>query len=263
MKSIVKSIFAGGAMMAAATASAVPVISINIDYSAGAEASFLGELHGPTVTENFDGWVTQGSGSQVMGGSSSQQQHGSWVDSANSFSSNVGTFTVVQAGQLGLDYLPADDGMNLKIESAETGEFGREVLSGGQGDFWLDSNDARKVTLTFDSEAILGGTFNAFGFYIADAADVGATLTLTFDDGSSSSQLVVPFQQVNASMGYVTVATTGSIVGGSITFNNSADNDGWGIDNITVGRLSEPGTLLLLGVGLLGLGAARRRAAAR
>jgi hypothetical protein len=39
----------------------------------------------------------------------------------------------------------------------------------------------------------------------------------------------------------------------------NASNDGYGIDDVTVGRVPEPGTLALLGLGLLGVGLMRRR----
>jgi hypothetical protein len=260
MKTFLKTLLAGSVLAAAGAASAA-TINIGVSYDPNAEANFLAELSGPIVQENFDGWVTQGSGPASMGGSQTQQEQGSWVDSSSSFTTNVGTFTLIENGHVNYDWLDAGDGNNLKIESAQTGESGREELSNYQGDFWLDSNDAKKVTWDFNSGGVVGKQFDAFGFFIADAADVSATLTLHFANGSSSDAYAIPYEQPNGQVGYLTVKSSESIVGGTLTFDNSAYNDGWGIDDITVGTLPEPGTLLLMGLGLIGLGAARRRAA--
>jgi hypothetical protein len=132
------------------------------------------------------------------------------------------------------------------------------VLATSKSDLWLDSNDAKKVEWSFG--APLKGSFNAFGFYIADATDKGATLTLKFQDGSwSTTSITIPAFQSNGNLGYVSVYSSSNIVGGKLSFLNSTGGDGWGIDDITIGSVPEPGALMLMGLGLLGLGAARRR----
>lgn len=247
MNTFFKSLLAGGAIFAAASsASASPVI--NFSYSASAESSFLSMLDGsPVVKETFNGL----GGAQVIGA----DKHHSWENKASSFDTAVGTFTLTAAGQT------ADGNVfnnELMIESKVTGEDGRETLSDGSAtDFWLDSNDAKTVVWELGGQ--LSGNFNAFGFYIADSADISANLRLIYDDGTSSADYVITYPKANGNKGYVSVLSDKNIVGASFTFSNSSMNDGWGIDDVTVGRLPEPGTLLLMGLGLLCLGAARRR----
>lgn len=267
MQFLKKSLLAGSVLLAASVSQAAN-ISIGISYDPSAEADYKALLKSGYVQENFDNLDPQGSGSAYYsGGSHLENQQRSWENSSPSFSTDVGTFSLIQGGHKSVNGLDSNDGANLKIESAYnrntktgTGEFGREALSTYEGDFWLDSNDAREVTWDFNSGAVAGRVFDSFGFYIADPADVAAQLTLKFSDGSYSDAYVIPFQQSNSNVGYVTVKSDANIVGGTLTFDNSANNDGWGIDDVTVGRLPEPGTLLLMGLGLLGLGAARRRA---
>lgn len=268
MKIFTKTLLAGGVLLAASAAQAA-TIDIGISYDPNAEADYISLLKPGYVQENFDSLGIQGTGpSNSYGGTHLENQQLSWEDSNPMFNTNVGTFTLVGNGHEPVNGLDANDGDNLKIESAYdrdaltgTGEFGREELATYDGDFWLDSNDATEVTWDFNSGGVVGKVYDTFGFYVADPADIAAQLTLHFDDGTYSESFTIPFGQSNGNVGYVTVKSDMNIVGGTLTFDNSASNDGWGIDDVTVGRLPEPGTLLLMGLGLLGLGAARRRAA--
>lgn len=262
MNTMLKNLILTGVLVGTSAAASAATITISTDPNA--ETNFLSLLHGGYAQENFDGWVTQGSGPAAPGPevtNNFQREKLSWIDSSPSFVTNVGTFTLTENGHSSYPWLDGEThGNNLKIESAETGESGREVLSNYEGDFWLDSNDAKEVRWDFDAGAVVGKSFNAFGFYLADPADVAASLTLKYADGTYSDSLTIPFGQQNAELFYVSVVSPKSIVGASFYFNNSANNDGWGIDDITVGTLPEPGTLLLIALGLLGLGAARRKA---
>ena len=254
MNTLLRSLIAGSALVAASASQAGIVISFDSNASA-AEAAFVASVAPGAVVENFDGLGTNPQ--YVNTGSLTHKEQWSWENHASSFVTNVGTFKLVTPGQGPV----TGDNINhkeLNIESANTGEFGRESLSTYDGDLWLDSNDAKDVTWTFG--APLSGDFNAFGFYIADATDRGATLTLKFKDGSAATtSITIPAFQSNGNLGYVTIKSTDSIVGGVLSFKNSTGADGWGIDDITVGYVPEPGALMLMGLGLLGLGAARRR----
>lgn len=252
MKTTFKILLAAGVLFT--TASQASVITISFDTNAAAaEATFVASLSGPLVVENFDSL----GGAQVINPSANYTIHNqkSWENKSTSIATNVGTFDLITAGQTANHNVHNNE---LMIESAATGEFGREILASSRTDFWLDSNDARLVTWSFNNSLV--GDFNAFGFYIADATDRGATLTLQFQDGSfATAAVVVPAFMSNGNLGYVSVTTTGSIVGGVLTFSNSTGGDGWGIDDVTIGHVPEPGALMLMGLGLLGLGAARRR----
>lgn len=72
-------------------------------------------------------------------------------------------------------------------ENSDTGEFG--LTGAGR---WLDSSDAGKVTWTFEP-----GAYNAFGFYISDANDQGATLKLTLKDGQVLNEGLTPDSELD------------------------------------------------------------------
>lgn len=246
MKAFMKTLLAGGALLAAASTTQAAVISINVfDDAAAAEALFLSKLN-HHVTEDFENLPLHG-----FAQSNSNDQL-AWVDTATTFQTSVGDFTLVTPG--GTNVGDTERSTELKIEDSSTGEEGREVASGN----WLDSNDAKKVQWNI---SIGGAPFNAIGFYLADANDQGARLILKLTDGSevdATYQLTSALP--NGNIKYITLTSDVSISSASLIFDTGyTARDGWGIDNVTVGQVPEPGTLLLLGLGLLGLGAARRR----
>jgi len=271
MKAFTKTLLATG-LLAAASAQA-GTVSINVtdfydDPSVG--TNFIGSLNTIVASEDFNDLNElgglEGGGVAVSDGSNHQ---GSWEARSDSgvINTRVGTFTLNTEGQGGSNLFNKE----LMIESNQTGEFGREVLSDNHNvenvtkpnDFWLDSNDAVKVT--WDIYNGVAEDFNAIGFYLADASDQGATLTLTLADNTTfmTELATAELDDENpSSLKFVSITSDMNIVNAKLTFDNNRDtNDGWGIDNVTLGKLPEPGTLLLMGLGLLGLGAARRRAA--
>lgn len=246
MKFLAKTCLVGGFTAAFATHAAAINITVHED-AATARANYESRVEDQSITEDFNDLA----GTRVDG----DGPHESWEGASNSYDTDVGTYTLTSPGQPASGNENID---NLMIESTATGEFGRSVLA--DDDLWLDSNDAQQVVWDLDGALTGTGPFDSFGFQLADAADVSADLTLDFAGGEGATSTTIPFNQSNGNLRYVTLYSDRNIVGGQLTFNNSTLNDGWGIDNVTVGKLPEPGSLLLMGLGLLGLGAARRRA---
>lgn len=241
--------FAGGAHAA--------LIYSNVTYgdadAQAAEAGFLSYLTSYT-TETFDSGGLTSSGVQ-LGAQDDGTDQGSWVMAAADFNTAVGTFTMTQqeTSTSSDDVLPE----YLMIEDTATGEFGRDAYADDPTNNWLDSNDADMVTW----DVMANSTYNAIGFYLSDPNDQGASLVLKFNDGVEQS-VYIDSPLSNGKLMYVTLFSDVGIDTASVIFDNgTGENDGWGIDNITVGKVPEPGTLALLALGVAGLGAARRKKA--
>jgi len=246
-----------GSLLVISTAQA-GLIRSNVAYgmtnAQNAEAAFIAGSYA-YITETFDNASSFGLANfsgQIIPGS----EQNSWIDSRASYTTAAGTFRVIQ-GDIGAGSNEQNPN-NLMIESDDTGEFGREML--GASNFWLDSNDAQSVEWSF---ANINATFDSLGFYLVDANDQGARLILRYFDGSSSS-IAITSGLSNGNVAYVSLVADSSLVNATITFDNNGDtnretNDGWAINDVTVAKVPEPTTLAFLGLGLLGLFAARKR----
>lgn len=238
-----------------AQASAIS-ISYNVEYGdpAAAEAAFLASSFNQ-VTENFEGFNPLVGDSDPDGNTVeafiSGNQQASWVRSASSFQTAVGSFSLTSPQ----NPPDGDDVANesLMIENKNTGEFGRETTGN-----WLDSNDAYAVQWEIMKD--LPGDYNALGFYLSDANDINASLVLKFADGTFSDAISINSPLQNNNLAYISIFSDVFFQDAILTFDNgSGTNDGWGIDDVTVAQVPEPGTLALLGLGLAAVGIRRTR----
>lgn len=217
-------VFAGSA----GSAAAAPVINISAEGSSAAqaaEAAFLGNLNPGSITETFDsGYVV-----------------GAQAASVNSVA-GVGSFTMDVAGTGGAcNSGPYSCAAGLAVlDSASSPYSGRFDIS---PDNWLDSMDAQKMTIS------PAGGYNAMGFYMTDPNDAGGRFSIggvnfSFGDifGSSLG---------NGKVFYITLYDESGL--GDLTIHSNNSNDGYGLDNVTIGTVPEPGTLALMGLGLVGL----------
>lgn len=249
MKTFAKSLLTVAAMTFAASSSAA-VLDFKVQDLADnptAGVDFVNSLYSVKAQENFDGMGDAGVASYTG------DDQTSWENRSNSFNTNVGSFELIQSGQTADNNVYNDQ---LMIESVRTGEYGRDQGVTSEQDFWLDSNDAKEVKWTFG--APLTGYFNAFGFYLYDASDISANLKLIFDN---DEYVTIKFPEANGNVKYVSLVSDMNILNAELVFQNTTSNDGWGINDVTIGTVPEPGTVVLLGLGLLGLGVARRRIA--
>ena len=199
--------------------------------SDAAEASFLSNLSG-VGTEHFEG-ISAGSSSPL----------------AINFGA-AGTATMNGSGQI----------TSVPVGAASSGRYG---ISGTN--FWEMSTS---TTSAFDVD--LSGATAAFGFYGIDVGDFGDQLEITLNDTANTTFLVPNTTGSGAStdgsvLFFGFIGTTAADTFTQVTIASTVGGEVFAFDDFTIGSLqqvsvvSEPGALAVLGVGLLGLGYARRR----
>jgi hypothetical protein len=237
-------------ILAAPSAQAVPTLTFtnpSTDTSAAiaAEAAFLAGLSAGSITETFEGYTA-----------------GRTPTYDPLTTSPVGTFDQILMGSTGGACNLVNGCVGLAILSNAPGVSpfsGRFAAPPGAGNSnWLDSNDSREMKFT------LTPGFRAVGFYLTDPNDAGGQMTITGTDGTTTS---FTFDNIfgdsidDGDSGYVSYLTIVDPTGiKDITFLSGAPGDGYGIDTVTIGNpVPEPGTLLLVGGGVLALALRGRR----
>jgi hypothetical protein len=228
-------------LIAAASLPAAPILGVfgdgTLATAQAAEAAYLAGL--PSfVTEDFETGFVPG-------------------DRSPSYATAVGTFTGVTPGNPDIGAACGTqclDGLAILTDGTTPYE-GRFAVEGASGT-WLDSNDYKKMTWEAD------GSYDSVGFFITDLNDVGARVSITsFDGDNNEIDLGSLFATglANGRIYYVTVEDTAGI--SRLDFFSDPGrtrNDGYGIDRFTAPQVPEPGTLLLLGAGLVALATRRR-----
>lgn len=143
---------------------------------------------------------------------------------------------------------------------------GRYSVPGGT-QYW-ETNGGGSFQINFSQEVA------AFGFYGIDMGDFAGTLALQFLDSAANviSTLSIPTAATNVADGSVlyfgVIAGDDSELFQTVRFiTTSGSGDVFGVDSFTIGSkeqvsaVPEPTTFALLGLGMLGFAASRRKAA--
>lgn len=160
----------------------------------------------------------------------------------------VGSFTTL--GGTGTGTSVTGTGTQLAVRDAPN--HGRVNTTAG-GSHFLDSNDTLGMVWQV---GLAGGTmFDRIAFSLSDVADQGASLQIL----AGGSLLTTMLGQKNGVTDLVVITFGNLLSSAEIRLVNSRTNDGFGIDDVTVGAVPLPAGGLLLISGLGGLALLRRK----
>lgn len=243
MKKITGIIATGLLLSVSSVTQALPILQISTqgDAAAGlAESNFLATLNGGFITETFE---------TLEEGGETYNNPGEQLSSLTS-KAGVGAFSREEAGSGGLcDNGIYDCDLGLAVLDEGSSPFsGRYAVS---GDNWLDSMDAKELKIS------PAAGYNAIGFYMTDPNDSGGRFSINGLDFNFND--IFGSALGNKSIFYITIRDSAGL--GDISIFSKDPDDGYGLDNVTVGVVSvpEPGTLALFGLGIVGLALARKR----
>jgi hypothetical protein len=132
-------------------------------------------------------------------------------------------------------------------------DYGRWYTTPG-GNQWWDTPGPLKIEFT--------KPISAFGFYATDVGDFGAKLTVTLASASGGKSFVVP-NTTGGSDGSLLfwgfIDTRAKYTSISFASSGGTSADFFGLDDLVIGSVPEPGSAALFGLGLTGLAVARRR----
>lgn len=175
----------------------------------------------------------------------------------------VGTFSNPEGAQNGrggcIDTAGPDCADSLILDNAASPFNGRFDTSVGADGQWLDSNDVTQILWDVTADYNGDGTadpFSHLAVVLTDVGDVGGTLTLEFENGTTVSETIT--SQGNGAINLVTAQFSPTALSATLLFDVNRQNDGFGIDDATV-AVPAPAALALFGIGLAGFGALRRR----